>query len=200
MGLSFESGLHEIEARPGSASSEHRPRLAIPRRPQDDFGLVGRADGLPLRRCRVPFRRDPHPLAWAKQYVFEAIALSPVILTQIDIWTNVDDNRAPGCHRPLHPGACFSAAGRRSSRLSSSPLAPFVFTLLDADAAYNTDTMFLPLLLSWPGRQARSSTGRLAITALGAVLVAGWTVFIRASEVPWTELIWLCFPSVRESS
>jgi signal transduction histidine kinase len=68
-----------------------------------------------------------------------------------------------------------------------------VFSLLDAGAAYTTDTMFLPLLLAaWAAGALLD--WRLAVTALGAILVAGWTVFIRAPDVPWTELIWLTFP------
>ena len=30
--------------------------------------------------------------------------------------------------------------------------------------------------------------------AFAAILVAGWTVFLRAPDVPWTEVIWLSFP------
>ena len=70
-----------------------------------------------------------------------------------------------------------------------------VFTLLDPSAAYNTDTMFLPLLLAaWAAGSLLD--WRLAVTALAALLAAGWTVFIRAPDVPWTELIWLSFPLI----
>ena len=37
---------------------------------------------------------------------------------------------------------------------------------------------------------------RQAMIALGALLAAGWTVFIRAPDVPLTELIWLSIPLV----
>jgi signal transduction histidine kinase len=35
---------------------------------------------------------------------------------------------------------------------------------------------------------------RQAALAIAFVLIGGWTVFVRAPGVPWTELIWLSFP------
>jgi signal transduction histidine kinase len=136
------------------------------------------------------------PLAWAKQYVFEAVALVGVVITQVDIWTNLDDNRT------RLSAIALVTAGALVFRRRAPFVAPLVvaagavvFSLLDPSAAYNTDTMFLPLLLAaWAAGSLLD--WRLAVTALGALLVAGWTVFIRAPDVPWTELIWLSFPLV----
>jgi signal transduction histidine kinase len=134
------------------------------------------------------------PLAWARQYVFEAIALAGVVLTQFDVWTNVDDNRA------RIAAIALVTAGALLFRRRARFVAPLVtaagavvFSFLDPSAAYNTDTMFLPLLLAAWAAGSLLDWPR-ALTALGAVLVGGWTVFIRAPDVPWTELIWLSFP------
>ncbi len=161
----------------------------------DDFGVVREDDALPTP-VEYRFNVTLKPLAWAKQYVFEAVALAGVILTQIDVWTNVDDNRGRVA------AIALVTAGALLFRRRAPFVAPLVvaagalvFTLLDADAAYNTDTMFLPLLLScWAAGSLLD--WRLALTALGAILVAGWTVFLRAPGVPWTELIWLSFPLI----
>jgi signal transduction histidine kinase len=134
------------------------------------------------------------PLAWARQYVFEAIALGAVVLTQYDVWTNIEDDRI------RYAGIALVAAGALVFRRRAPFAAPLVlaagaiaFSLLDPSGAYNTDTMFLPLILA--GWAAGALTDRRqAITAFAAVLVAGWTVFMRAPDVPWTELIWLSFP------
>ncbi|HWL33730.1 MAG TPA: sensor histidine kinase [Gaiellaceae bacterium] len=135
-------------------------------------------------------------LVLARDYVFEAIALAAVVLTQIDVWTNLDDNRIR-----LAAIALFTAGALLFRRR-----APFVvplavasgavaFTLLDATAAYETDTMFLVLILAaWAAGSLLD--GRQALVALAALLVAGWTVFLRAPDVPWTELVWLSIPLV----
>ena len=162
---------------------------------QDDFGVVRADDALPPP-VEYRFNVTLQPLAWARQYVFEAVALVGVILTQIDVWTNVDENRGRVA------AIALVTAGALLFRRRAPFVAPLVvaagalvFTLLDPDAAYNTDTMFLPLLLScWAAGSLLD--WRLALTALGAILVAGWTVFLRAPGVPWTELIWLSFPLI----
>jgi signal transduction histidine kinase len=126
--------------------------------------------------------------------VFEAVALFGVAVTQADVWTNVEDNRT------RLAAIALVTAGALLFRRRAPFVAPLVvatgalvFTLLDASAAYNTDTMFLPLLLAaWAAGSLLD--WRLAATALAATLAAGWTVFIRAPGVPWTELIWLSFP------
>ena len=148
------------------------------------------------RRVKYRFNVTLEPLAWARQYVFEAVALVGVVLTQVDVWTNVEDNRT------RLAAIALVTAGALLFRRRAPLVAPLVvaagalvFTLLDASAAYNTDTMFLPLLLSaWAAGSLLD--WRLAVTALAAILVAGWTVFIRAPDVPWTELIWLSFPII----
>jgi signal transduction histidine kinase len=134
------------------------------------------------------------PLAWAKQYVFEAIALAGVVLTQYDVWTNVEDNRA------RIAAIALVTAGALLFRRRARFVAPLVtaagavvFSFLDPSAAYDTDTMFLPLVLAAWAAGSLLDWGR-ALTALGALLFAGWTVFLRAPDVPWTELIWLSFP------
>ena len=151
-----------------------------------------------LFRRRVEYRLSVSrlPLAWAKQYVFEAVALVGVVITQVDIWTNLDDNRT------RLSAIALVTAGALVFRRRAPFVAPLVvaagavvFSLLDPSAAYTTDTMFLPLLLAaWAAGSLLD--WRLAVTALGALLVAGWTVFIRAPDVPWTELIWLSFPLI----
>ena len=133
----------------------------------------------------------------ARDYVFEALALAVVILTQSDIWMNVDENRIRVVgDRALH-GRC--AALPRGAAPFVVPLAvasgALAFTLLDATAAYETDSMFLVLILAaWAAGSLLDD--RQALIALGALLVAGWTVFIRAPDVPATELIWLSIPVV----
>ena len=135
-------------------------------------------------------------LVLARDYAFEALALAVVVLTQSDIWTNVDENRIR-----VAAIALFTAGALLFRRR-----APFVvplavasgavaFTLLDPTAAYETDTMFLVLILAaWAAGSLLDA--RQALIALGALLVAGWTVFIRAPDVPLTELIWLSIPVV----
>ena len=135
-------------------------------------------------------------LVLVRDYAFEALALAVVVLTQSDIWTNVDENRIR-----VAAIALFTAGALLFRRR-----APFVvplavasgavaFTLLDPTAAYETDTMFLVLILAaWAAGSLLDA--RQALIALGALLVAGWTVFIRAPDVPLTELIWLSIPVV----
>ena len=162
---------------------------------EDDYRVVSADDAVPMPvEYRLNVTRQP--LAWAKQYVFEAVALVGVVITQVDIWTNLDDNRT------RLSAIALVTAGALVFRRRAPFVAPLVvaagaivFSLLDPSAAYTTDTMFLPLLLAaWAAGALLD--WRLAVTALGALLVAGWTVFIRAPDVPWTELIWLSFPLV----
>ena len=116
--------------------------------------------------------------------MFEAIALGAVVLTQYDVWTNIEDDRI------RYAGIVLVAAGALVFRRRAPFAAPLVlaagaiaFSLLDPSGAYNTDTMFLPLILA--GWAAGALTDRRqAITAFAAVLVAGWTVFIRAPGRP----------------
>jgi signal transduction histidine kinase len=159
---------------------------------EDDFGLVRADDALPTP-VEYRFNVTRQPLAWAKRYLFEAVALVGVILTQIDVWTNVEENRTRVA------AIALVTAGALLFRRRAPFVAPLVvaagalvFTLVDPSAAYDTDAMFLPLLLSaWAAGSLLD--WRLAVVALAAILAAGWTVFIRAPDVPWTELIWLSF-------
>ncbi len=130
----------------------------------------------------------------AKQHVFDAVALLAVCLTQADVWTNVEDNRTR-----LAAIALFTAGAllfrRRAPFVAPLVVAAgaLVFTALDPVAAYETDSMFLVLILAaWAAGSLLDP--RQAAVALLAILVAGWTVFIRAPDVPLTELLWLSFP------
>jgi signal transduction histidine kinase len=135
-------------------------------------------------------------LVLARDYVFEMMALAAVILTQGDVWTNLDNDRGR-----LAPIALFTAGALLFRRRAPFvvPLAvasgALAFTLLDPMAAYETDTMFLVLILAaWAAGSLLDA--RQALLALAALLVAGWTVFVRAPDVPLTELIWLSIPLV----
>ena len=134
--------------------------------------------------------------ALARDYVFEAIALVALVITQVDVWTNLDENRIR-----LAAIALFMAGALLFRRRAPFvvPLAvgsgALAFTLLDADAAYATDTMFLVLILAaWAAGSLLDS--RQALLALGAILAGSWAVFIRADDVPWTELIWVSIPLI----
>ena len=133
-------------------------------------------------------------LAWAKDHVFDGIVLLAIVLTQADIWTNVDEDRYG-----LAAVALVTAAAllfRRRAPLAAPLVVAaggLVLTLLDATAAYETDTMFLVLILAaWAAGALLDP--RHAALAIAAVLATGWAVFIRAPDVPWTELLWLSFP------
>ena len=133
------------------------------------------------------------PLAWAKHYAFEAVALVGVVLTQIEIWATVEENQT------RLAAIALVTSGALLFRRRAPFVAPLVvaagavvLTLVDPSAAYSTDTMVVPILLSaWAAGWLDDR--RLAVTALAAILAAGWTVFIRAPGVQWTELIWLTF-------
>ena len=126
--------------------------------------------------------------------MFEAIALVAVVLTQYDVWTNIEDDRT------RFAGIVLVAAGALVFRRRAPFAAPLVLGrgrnhLLAArsERRLRHGHDVLPLVLA--GWAAGALTDRRqAITAFAAVLVAGWTVFIRAPDVPWTELIWLSFP------
>ena len=133
-------------------------------------------------------------LAWAKEHVFDGIALLAVVVTQADIWRTQGDDRYK-----LAAIALVTAGSLLVRR--RAPLVPplvvgvgaVVFSLVDAAAAYETDTMFLVLILAaWAAGSLLEA--RQAALAIAFVLVGGWIVFIRAPGVPWTELIWLSFP------
>jgi len=111
-------------------------------------------------------------LVLAREYVFEALALAAVVLTQIDVWTNVEDNR-----NRTAAIALFTAGSlllRRSAPFVV-PLAvaagALAFSLLDPVGAYETDTMFVVLILAaWVAGSLLDN--RQAAIALGSLLVA----------------------------
>ena len=118
-----------------------------------------------------------------------------MILTQVAIWSSAEDNRCAAW--PRSPSSPLGALLFRRRAPFVAPLVvaagALVFTLFDPSAAYKTDTMALPLLLAaWAAGSLLD--WRRAVIALAALLIAGWTVFIRAPDVPWTELLWLSFP------
>jgi signal transduction histidine kinase len=133
-------------------------------------------------------------LVLSRQYVFEAFALAAVVVTQGDVWTNLDENRT------RLAAIALLTAGALLFRKRAPFVVPLVvgagalvFTALDPAAAYETDTMFLVLLLAaWAAGSLLDF--RQAALALLAVLVGGWVVFLRAPGVPATELLWLSIP------
>ena len=133
-------------------------------------------------------------LAWAKDHVFDGIALLAVVVTQADVWMNQADDRYKLA------AIALVTAGALLVRRRAPLVAPLVvgvgavvFSLVDAAAAYDTDTMFLVLILAaWAAGSLLEA--RQAALAIAFVLIGGWTVFVRAPGLPWTELIWLSFP------
>jgi signal transduction histidine kinase len=159
---------------------------------KDDLRLVSADDDV---RSPVGYRlgvRQLLPLA--RGYVFDLLAVATVVITQIDVWSNVDENRA----------RVVVAALITAGALLFRRQAPFVallvvgagaiaFTLLDARAAYDTDSMFLVLILaSWAAGSLRKPWQ--AVVAFAAILAGGWAVFLRAPDVANTEVLWLSFP------
>jgi signal transduction histidine kinase len=136
----------------------------------------------------------PRVLVLARDYLFEALALVAVVLTQIEIWRSLDEN-----HLRLAGIALFTAGSlllRRSAPFAV-PIAvaagTIAFTLLDPSAAYDTESMFLVLILAaWVAGSLPDV--RRAVIALGALLASSWLVFLRAPDVPATELIWVSIP------
>jgi len=134
-------------------------------------------------------------LPLAKHHVFDVGALVAVGLTQADVWTNVDENR----------GRLAAIALVTAGALLFRRRAPFVtplvvatgvivLSVLDPAAAYELDTMlFVLILAAWASGSLVDKRG--AAVAILTVLVAGWTVFVRAPGVPLTELVWLSFLS-----
>jgi signal transduction histidine kinase len=133
-------------------------------------------------------------LLYAKNYVFDAVALVAIGLTQAQVWTTVDENRTR-----VAAIALFTAGAllfrRRAPFVAPLVVAAgaLVFTSLYPVVAYDTDSMFLVLILSaWAAGSLYDV--RQAAVALAATLAAGWTVFLRAPDLPWTELLWLSVP------
>ena len=133
-------------------------------------------------------------LAWGWRYAFEAAALVCVMVTQVEIWSQTYDDRT----RIAAVG--LLTAGALLFRRRAPFVAPLVtaagvlaLTFLDPRGAYDTNTMFLVLLLgTWAAGLLLDY--RQAATAFAAVLAGGWVVFLRAPELPWTEVLWLSLP------
>ncbi len=133
-------------------------------------------------------------LLLAKDRVFDLAVLAVLVATQAQSWLHED-----------HPHARTSALAlivvlplllRRQAPLGA-PLATaagaIVFSLVAAEPAYDTSSMFFVLLVA--GWAAGSLIDvRSATAAYVAVLVAGATVLIRAPGVPMDEVIWITFP------
>ena len=161
--------------------------------PEDDLRVVA-ADDADLTSVEYRFFVTQKALALAREYVFDAIALAAVILTQAQVWTHDDHPHA------RLAGMALLSAGALLFRRRAPFVAPLVaaagglaLTLLDPSGAYDTSTMFLVLLLgSWAAGSlldARQST-----VAFLAILGTGYAVFLRAPGVPWTEVLWLTIP------
>jgi signal transduction histidine kinase len=166
--------------------------------PEDDLGVIAADDA--VHTC-VEYRfsvtqKALAALAWAREYLFDAAALTVVIVTQAQVWTHADHPHANLA------GMALLSAGALLFRRYAPFVAPLVaaagaiaFTLLDAGGAYDTSTMFFVLLLAaWAAGSVRDP--RQATIGIGAVLAAGWSVLLRAPGIPWTEALWFSFPLV----
>ena len=133
-------------------------------------------------------------LPLARGYVFDLLALATVVITQIDVWKNVDENRTRVAVVALiTAGALLFRRRAPFVALLVVGAGAIAFSLLDAQAAYDTETMFFVLILaSWAA--GAISPPWQAVTAFAAVLAGGWTVFLRAPDVASTEVLWLSFP------
>jgi signal transduction histidine kinase len=133
-------------------------------------------------------------LRLSKEYLFDALALLVVIVTQAQSWSHADHP-----HARIAVMAFFTAGALLFRRLAPF-VAPVVaaaggiaFSLIDAGGAYDTSSMFFVLLLAaWAAGSLLDV--RQAGFALAAVLAAGWTVLLRAPGIPWTEAMWLSLP------
>jgi signal transduction histidine kinase len=159
---------------------------------EDDLRLVSEDDaaGSPVGYRAVV--RQLLPLA--RGYVFDLLALATVVITQIDVWTNVDENRTRVAVVALiTAGALLFRRRAPFVALLVVGAGAIAFSLLDAQAAYDTETMFFVLILaSWAA--GAISPPWQAVAAFAAVLAGGWTVFLRAPDVASTEVLWLSFP------
>ena len=161
------------EARPRRAQ-RHRPRSRLRVVREDDLGVVRADDAVPTP-VEYRFNVTRRPLAWAKALRVRSGRLVGVVVTQIDIWSNVEDNRI------RLAAIALVTAGALLFRRRAPFVAPlvvaagaFAFTFVDPSAAYDTDTMFLPLVLAaWAAGSLLD--WRLAVAALAAILAAGWT-------------------------
>jgi len=128
-----------------------------------------------------------------KRQVFGVTALVAVGLTQYDVWTGEGDRGRLAALALVTAGALLFRGRAPLAAPLVTAAGAIVISALDAAAAYELDTMFLVLILAaWAAGSLLDQ--RQAALAILALLAAGWTVFIRAPDVPWTELVWLSFP------
>jgi signal transduction histidine kinase len=189
--VSFESVCVVSKVR-SRARRRHRPASRFGVVPEDDLRVVREDDD---ERSPVGYRSDVRTLLpLARRYVFDVLALAVVVITQIDVWTQVEDNRTRvAVIALLTAGALLFRRRARFVSVLAVAAGAVAFSLLDAAAAYDTDTMFLVLILAtWAAGSL--SEPRQAGTAFAAILAAGWVVFLRAPGVPGTEVVWLTFP------
>ena len=133
-------------------------------------------------------------LVRARAYAFEVAVLAVIVLTQVQSWTHEDHGHARTAALAL------LTAGPLLFRRLAPFVAPIVtaaggvaFSLLDPGAAYDTSTMFFVLLLAaWAAGSLIDA--RQAGIAFAAVVVCGWTVALRAPDVPRTEALWITLP------
>jgi signal transduction histidine kinase len=133
-------------------------------------------------------------LVRARAYAFEVAVLTVIVLTQVQAWTHEDHAHARTAALAL------LTAGPLLFRRLAPFVAPIVtaaggvaFSLLDPGAAYDTSTMFFVLLLAaWAAGSLIDA--RQAGIAFAAVVVCGWTVALRAPDVPRTEALWITLP------
>jgi signal transduction histidine kinase len=159
---------------------------------EDDLRVVREDDDV-----RPPFGyrlgvRQLLPLA--RGYVFDLLAVATVVITQIDVWTDTADNKTRiGIVALITAGALLFR--RRAPFVSVLVVGAgaIAFSLVDAQAAYDTDSMFLVLILaSWAAGAIRKPWQE--IVAFLAILAGAWTVFLRAPGVASTEVLWVSFP------
>jgi signal transduction histidine kinase len=165
-------------------------RLRVVR--EDDLRLVNEDDDALSPVGYGAVVRQLLPLA--RGYVFDLLAVATVVVTQIDVWTNVEENRTRVAVAALITAGALLF--RRRAPLVSLLVVgagAIAFSLLDADAAYNTETMFFVLLLgAWAAGTILQPWQ--ALVGFAAILAGGWTVFLRAPGVASTEVLWLSFP------
>ena len=135
---------------------------------------------MPFRPGRVPFHRDPATPGRGRSTTSSKRSPLPAsILTQIDVWTNVEDNRTrlavialvtAGALLFRRRAPFVAPARRRRGR-------PRLHALDAVSPTTRTRCSCRSCSSCVGGRLA--ARRRLAVTSLAAILGAGWTVFIR---------------------
>ena len=135
-----------------------------------------------------------HANRLSREYLFDALALGVVVLTQAQAWLH-DDHP----HARIAVLAFFTAGALLFRRFKPfvAPLATaagaIAFSLVDPHGAYDTSTLFFVLLLAaWAAGSLHDP--RRAGIGLAAVLTAGWVVMLREPGAAWTEAMWITWP------